>query len=109
MSKEIVLTDSNFKQEVLSSSTPVLVDFWAEWCAPCRALAPVVEKIADANTARLKVGKLNVDENPETAQQYGIQGIPTLLLFKDGQVAHQMVGFQSQANIQRGIDETVGK
>ena len=68
-----------------------------------------MEKIADANAARLKVGKLNVDENPETAQEYGIQGIPTLLLFKDGQVAHQMVGFQSQANIQRGIDETVGK
>ena len=109
MSKEIVLTDSNFKQEVLSSSTPVLVDFWAEWCAPCRALAPVVEKIADVNAVHLKVGKLNVDENPETAQQYGIQGIPTLLLFKDGQVAHQMVGFQYQANIQRGIDETVGK
>ena len=109
MNKETVLTDSNFKQEVISSSTPVLVDFWAEWCAPCRALAPVVEKIAEANTGRLKVGKLNVDENPETAQEYGIQGIPTLLLFKEGKLIHQMVGFQSQANIQRGIDETIGK
>ena len=109
MSKEVVLTDSGFKQEVLASSTPVLVDFWAEWCAPCRALAPVVEKIAEANAGKIKVGKLNVDENPETAQQYGIQGIPTLLLFKGGQVVHQMVGYQSQANIQRGIDEAVGK
>lgn len=109
MTKEAVLTDSNFKQEVLSSPTPVLVDFWAEWCAPCRALAPVVAKIAEANTGKLKVGKLNVDENPDTAQTYGIQGIPTLLLFKDGKVAHQMVGFQAQGNIQRAVDETLRK
>ena len=109
MSKKTVLTDSNFKQEVLSSAPPVLVDFWAEWCAPCRALAPVVEKIAEANAGRLKVGTLNVDENPETAQQYGIQGIPTLLLFKGGEVVHQMVGFQSQGNIQRSVDEALGK
>ena len=107
MSKEEVLTDSNFKQEVLSSQIPVLVDFWAEWCAPCRALAPVVEKIAVANEGKVKVGKLNVDENPSTAQEYGIQGIPTLLLFKGGKVAHQLVGYQSQANIQRAIDETL--
>ncbi len=105
MSKETKFTDSNFKSEVLSSPTPVLVDFWAEWCAPCRALAPIVEKVAEANTGKVKVGKLNVDENPETAQQYGIQGIPTLLLFKGGKVVHQMVGFQSQSNIQRAIDE----
>lgn len=109
MSKEVVLTDSNFKQEVLSSTTPVLVDFWAEWCAPCRALAPVIAKIAEANTGKLKVGKLNVDENPESAQQYGIQGIPTLLLFKEGKVAQQIVGYQSQGNIQRSVDETLGK
>ena len=104
-----VVTDNTFKAEVLDSPTPVLVDFWAEWCAPCRALAPVVAKIAEANTGKLKVGKFNVDENPETAQQYGIQGIPTLLLFKGGKVAHQMVGFQSQGNIQRSIDEALGK
>ena len=105
MSQEIVITDSNFKNEVLSSNIPVLVDFWAEWCAPCRALAPVIEKIAAANAGKLKVGKLNVDENPGSAQQFGIQGIPTLLLFKGGKVAHQIVGFQSQSNIQRAIDE----
>jgi thioredoxin 1 len=107
MSKEVVITDSNFKNEVSSSNIPVLVDFWAEWCAPCRALAPVIEKIADANTGKVKVGKLNVDENPETAQQFGIQGIPTLLIFKGGKVAHQIVGFQSQSNIQRAIDEVL--
>lgn len=107
MSKEVVLTDANFKQEVLSSSVPVLVDFWAEWCGPCRALAPIVEKIAAANTGKVKVGKLNVDENPDSAQSYGIQGIPTLLLFKDGKVANQIVGFQAQNNIQRMIDEVL--
>lgn len=102
-----VITDSNFKSEVLSSPIPVLVDFWAEWCAPCRALAPVIEKIAEANQGKLKVGKLNVDENPESAQQYGIQGIPTLLLFKGGKVAHQLVGYQSAGNIQRAINEVI--
>ena len=107
MSKEAVFTDSNFKNEVLGSNIPVLVDFWAEWCAPCRALAPVVEKIAETNAGKLKVGKLNVDENPESAQQYGIQGIPTLLLFKGGKVAQQIVGFQSQGNIQRAVDEVL--
>ena len=107
MSNEAVFTDGNFGPEVLSSATPVLVDFWAEWCAPCRALAPVVEKLAQANAGKLKVGKLNVDENPQTAQKFGIQGIPTLLLFKGGQVAHQVVGFQSQNNIQRAINEVL--
>lgn len=102
-----VFTDSNFETEVLSASGVVLVDFWAEWCGPCRALAPVIEKIAVANRDKLKVGKLNVDENPETAQKYGIQGIPTLLLFKQGTVAHQIVGFQPQANIQRALDEVL--
>ena len=107
MSNEVILTDSNFKDEVLPSSAPFLVDFWAEWCAPCRALAPVVEKIAAANAGTLKVGKLNVDDNPLPAQQYGIQGIPTLLLFKKGEVIHQLVGYQSQGNIQRALDEAL--
>lgn len=107
MSQEVTVTDSNFKNEVLSSNIPVLVDFWAEWCAPCRALAPVIEKIAAANSGKLKTGKLNVDENPESAQQYGIQGIPTVLIFKGGKVAHQMIGYQSQSNIQRALDEVL--
>lgn len=108
MANETVLTDSNFKTEVLSSSIPVLVDFWAEWCGPCRALAPVVEKVAEANKGKLKVGKLNVDENPQSAQQFGIQGIPTLLFFKGGKVAHQIVGFQPQSSIQKAVNEVLG-
>ncbi len=107
MGNEKIFTDSNFQTEVLGSKQPVLVDFWAEWCGPCRMLAPVIERIAQANTTKLAVGKLNVDENPDAPQRYGIQGIPTLLLFKDGQVVNQIVGFQSQENIQRAIDEVI--
>ena len=107
MNKEKVFTDQDFKTEVLASSKPVLVDFWAEWCGPCRMLAPVIERIAIANDGKLVVGKMNVDENPETPQQYGIQGIPTLLLFKDGDLAGQLVGYQSQENIQKAVDEIV--
>ena len=107
MSKEKVFTDTNFKTEVLEAKQPVLVDFWAEWCGPCRMLAPIVERIAQANQGKLIVGKMNVDENHETPQQYGIQGIPTLLLFKDGNVAQQIVGYQSQENIQNAINEMV--
>ena len=107
MSAEKVFTDANFEADVLGSSQPVLVDFWAEWCGPCRMLAPVIDRIAAANQGKLVVGKLNVDENQSTPQKYGIQGIPTLIIFKNGQVANQLVGFQSQENIQRAIDETV--
>ena len=101
---EAVFTDANFKNEVLSSKTPVLVDFWAEWCGPCRMLAPIVEKIAQDYSGKIKVGKLNVDDNPEVPQQYGIQGIPTMILFKNGQLAKQMVGFQPEEKIKSAID-----
>ena len=107
MSKEKVFTDHDFKNEVLGSKQPVLVDFWAEWCGPCRMLAPVIDRIASANDGKVVVGKMNVDENPETPQQYGIQGIPTLLIFKNGDLANQLVGFQSQENIQKAIDEVI--
>ena len=108
MSREKVFTDGNFQTEVLASKTPVLVDFWAEWCGPCRMLAPIVGRIAEANQGKLIVGKLNVDDNQETPQRYGIQGIPTLLLFKDGNVVQQLVGFQSQENLQKAIDDSLG-
>lgn len=101
---EVVLTDQNFKSEVLESKLPVLVDFWAEWCAPCRMVAPVVEKIAKEYGDRLKVGKLNVDDNSQTPQQYGVQGIPTLILFKSGQVANQLVGYQSEQKLKSAVD-----
>lgn len=108
MSSEKTFTDAAFEADVLKSKTPVLVDFWAEWCGPCRMLGPIVERIAVANQSKLVVGKMNVDENPDTPQKYGIQGIPTILLFKDGELVNQMVGFQSQENIQRAIDELLG-
>ena len=108
MSKEKVFTDDNFQAEVLSSKDPVLVDFWAEWCGPCRMLAPVIDRIAQANQGKIVVGKMNVDENQNTPQKYGIQGIPTLLFFKGGDVVNQIVGFQSQENIQRAVDEVIG-
>lgn len=105
---EVVLTDGNFKSEVLDSKIPVLVDFWAEWCGPCRMVAPVVEKLAKDYAGRLKVGKLNVDDNSETPSQYGIQGIPTLLFFKNGQVANQIVGFQPEHKLKSVIDQILG-
>jgi len=107
MSQEKVFTDANFQAEVLQSAQPVLVDFWAEWCGPCRMLGPVVEKIAAANAGEITVGKMNVDENPNTPSKYGIQGIPTIIFFKGGQLVQQLVGYQSQDKIQKMIDETL--
>lgn len=92
MSKTIVLNDDNFESEVLNSEIPVLVDLWAEWCGPCRALAPVIEEIAEDYDGKLKVGKLNVDENPGVPSAYDIRSIPTLLVFKDGAVQDRLVG-----------------
>lgn len=97
------LTDANFDQEVLQSDIPVLVDFWAEWCGPCRMIAPAVEAIAEQYSGKLKVGKLNVDYNGATAMRYNIRGIPTLLLFKGGRVVEQRVGAISKAEIERMI------
>ena len=108
MSNEKTFTDANFQTEVLDSSQPVLVDFWAEWCAPCRMLAPVIDKIAEANQGKVTVGKMNVDENQQTPQKYGIQGIPAVFIFKGGNVAQQFTGFQSQESIQKAIDEAIG-
>jgi thioredoxin 1 len=90
--KPIEVTDSNFEAEVLKSDKPVLIDFWAVWCGPCKMIAPTVEEIAKEYDGRLKVCKLDVDSNPQTAMKYGIRSIPTLLIIKDGQVAEQMVG-----------------
>jgi len=90
--KPVELTDSSFETEVLKSTIPVLIDFWAIWCGPCRMVSPIVEELASGYTGKLKVGKVDVDSNPSTAMQYGIRSIPTLLLFKDGQVVEQIVG-----------------
>jgi len=89
-----VFTDQNFEQEVLNSQKPVLVDFWAPWCGPCQMMGPIIEELAEELEGQVVVGKLNVDENPQMAQKYGIMGIPTLLVFKNGQVVEQFVGVQ---------------
>jgi thioredoxin 1 len=90
--KVVQFSDDNFEKDVLKASTPVLVDFWASWCAPCKAISPVVDGLADEYDGKVKVGKLNVDENPATPGKYGVRGIPTLMLFKDGKVVDQVVG-----------------
>lgn len=105
----LIFTDAGFDGEVLKSEVPVLVDFWAEWCGPCRMMAPTVDAVANDYAGRVKVGKLNVDENGGTAMRYNIRGIPTLLLFKDGQVVEQRVGAVGKSEVQKMLDEHVAK
>jgi thioredoxin 1 len=97
-------TDGDFEQVVIKAATPVLVDFWAEWCGPCRRLAPTVESLAADLDGRLTVGKLNVDENPNTAGRFSIRGIPTLLLFKGGQIVESVVGLADKDELKRMIE-----
>jgi thioredoxin 1 len=97
---EIVLTEQNFEQEVLKSDIPVLVDFWATWCGPCRMLAPTIAKIAEEQEGKIKVGKIDVDEEPELAAKYGIASIPTLMVFKNGEVAKTSIGVVPKAAIE---------
>lgn len=105
MSKHIHLVrDDTFEQEVLQQQIPVLVDYWAEWCGPCKAITPVLEEAAEAYADRIKIAKLNVDENAQTPSQYGIRGIPTLMLFKDGKVAATTVGVLSKARLTAFIE-----
>ncbi|MBW1712917.1 MAG: thioredoxin [Deltaproteobacteria bacterium] len=99
------VTDDNFESEILKAATPALVDFWAAWCGPCRAVGPVVEELAGEYGGKIKVAKLNVDENPKTPGLYGIRAIPTLIVFKDGQVAEQITGAVSKSHITAAIDK----
>ena len=105
MSENIVyLSDADFENDVLKSELPVLVDYWAEWCGPCRMIAPILEEIAKDYAGRVKVAKLNIDENPGTPPKYGIRGIPTLMLFKDGAVAATKVGALSKSQLASFLD-----
>ena len=103
----IEFTDDNFDTEVLKSNLPVLVDFWAEWCGPCKMIAPIVEEISSDYAGKIKVGKVNVDFNNQVAMQYGIRGIPALLVFKGGSVANQIVGAVPKNNITQILDEVI--
>lgn len=103
----VALDTSNFESQVLKSQEPVLVDFWAPWCGPCRMIAPIVEEMAGEYDGRLKVGKLNVDENGPIAAKYGVMSIPTLILYKDGEPAQRIVGFQPKKDLKAKIENVL--
>ena len=98
------LTDQNFEEEVLQANTPVLVDFWAEWCSPCLMASPAIEELAKEYEGKIKAGKLNVDENPKTAQKYGVMSIPTVIIFKGGKEVKKQIGFPGREGYKKLID-----
>ena len=101
------VTDANFEQEVLKPSVPVLIDFWAPWCGPCKAIAPIVDELAKDYAGKLKVVKVNVDDNPETPARYGVRGIPNLLMIKNGQVKDQIVGAVPKGHLVKAVDNAL--
>jgi len=103
----LYLTDDTFEKEVINSSNPVLVDYWAEWCGPCKMIAPILEEVASEYTGKVKIAKLNIDENPQTPPRYGIRGIPTLMLFKDGNVEATKVGALSKSQLTAFLDSNI--
>ena len=108
MSKNIIhVTDSSFEEEVLKSDMPIIVDYWAEWCGPCKMIAPILDEIADEYTGKVRIAKLNIDDNPQTPPKYGIRGIPTLMLFKDGNVEATKVGALSKSQLTAFIDSNI--
>ncbi len=108
MSEHILqLTDDSFEEDVIKSSSPVLVDYWAEWCGPCKMIAPILEEIASEYDGKITVAKLNIDDNPQTPPKYGIRGIPTLMLFKDGNVEATKVGALSKSQLTAFIDSNI--
>ena len=109
MSSRIVhVSDESFEEEVLNSDHPVLIDYWAEWCGPCKMIAPILEELAEEYSESVKIAKLNIDDNPETPPRYGIRGIPTLMLFKDGNVEATKVGAVSKSQLADFIESNVG-
>ncbi|MEJ2059919.1 MAG: thioredoxin TrxA [Gammaproteobacteria bacterium] len=108
MSEQIAyVTDDSFEQDVLNSSVPVLVDYWAEWCGPCKMIAPILDEISEEYAGRIQIAKLNIDENPATPPKYGIRGIPTLMLFKNGQVEATKVGALSKSQLTAFLDQNI--
>jgi thioredoxin 1 len=107
MAKAVTITQANFQTEVLQSDKPVLIDFWAEWCGPCRMVGPVVEELAGEYAGKAKIGKIDVDSNQELAGSFGVSSIPTLLLFKGGRPVNGVVGVRSKADLARMIDEAL--
>ena len=103
----VTLTDTNFPEQVLKSGTPIVVDFWAEWCGPCKMLAPVLDELAGEYDGKVKIGKVNIDEYQQLAINYGINSIPTLLFFKNGQVADQVIGMRSKRDLKASFDRVL--
>jgi thioredoxin 1 len=103
MSATVKVSDATFEEKVIQSKTPILVDFWAEWCGPCKMIAPVLDELATEMDGQLLIGKLDVDHNPDTAMAYGVMSIPTLLLFKDGEPVDRIVGFQQKPQLKRRL------
>ena len=109
MSNSILLTDDNFERELNSSEIPILVDFWANWCGPCRVISPIIEEVAQDYQGKIKVGKLNVDENPKATSRHGIRSIPTLIIFKDGKPLDKIIGAFPKSHIAKAIEGVLNK
>jgi len=104
---DLIFTDKNFEAEVLKSDLPVVVDFWAQWCTPCKIVGPIIEELAEEYSGKVKVGKLDVDANPVSSQSYNVMSIPTIMLFKKGQPVKSVIGAQSKENFKKAIDEVL--